>query len=312
MSIQTDGTRNLLTVGRRLGLYLCLLAATTLSVELSAETAPGAIDTKVAQVLTPAQAGRLFLGNAANFVDKQTPTTNALAGRTLTADFAKGKFRVKHVFHKDSNTMSWQVLSGPESGQSGTVPYRAYPVRPGMTFIMTQPLNYESVALLIDDNTGSAMGFLGRHEQGSKPAEVSLKVLRGPILEAQGTGSTTPQRGAADLTGIRFTVVYPNDVAIYEHIYLNEHYVTWLGHKGTSAGVADTERYQAIKVAPQLYLVAWSEKSVPLQMSFLFDFASQRELAAVFGYDEVAGRHVYQITSAQIAEIMHTSMTAPE
>ena len=171
---------------------------------------------------------------------------------------------------------------------------------------MAQPADNESIALIIDDNRGVATGFLGRHLLGHDSRQITLTPLNGPILEAKARVTAAPFESAGDLVGTRFRVIYPDEVAVYEHIYLNDHYVTWLGHKGTSAGVADTERYEAIKIAPHLYLIAWSEKAAPIQISFLFDFDRKQELAAVFGYDEKAERNVYQTTSAKIAEIMHT------
>jgi len=135
-----------------------------------------------------------------------------------------------------------------------------------------------------------------------------LNKLHGTILEAKAGEKSSQSVKTGDLSGTRFTVVYPGEVAIYEHIYLNEHYMTWLGHKGTSAGVADTERYEAIEIAPLLYLVAWNEKSAPLQISMLFDFTEMTELATIFGFDESQDRTVYQTTSANITKITHTNI----
>ena len=203
--------------------------------------------------------------------------------------------------------MSWEALSGEEKGNTGTVPYQAFDIRPGITFAMFSPQDNEAVALIIDDNRNAAAGFLGISSPEDADGIMSMVRLEGPILEA-GDAEVTPFGAADDLAGTRFTVVYPNEVAIYEHVYLNEHYVTWLGHKGTSAGVADTERYEAIKIAPQLYLAAWNEKEAPLQISFLFDFKNRKELAVMFGYDESRGHNIYTTTSSEISEIMHTSM----
>ena len=258
------------------------------------------------EVLTAAQAGRIFLSNAGNFIDKNAETSNALAGRTVTADFANGNFRVVHKFQADSQTLSWEVLSGVEKGNKGVVPYQAFDIRPGIIFVMVQPQDSESVALIIDDNRGMAAGFLGRYSPEHIGKKVVMMPIQGPILEAE--IEPEPFADATDLAGTRFTVAYPGGVEIYEHIYLNEHYVTWLCHKGTSKGVANTERYEAFKVAPGLHLVAWNEESAPLQISMLFDFETKRERAAIFGFDENRGRTVYQTTSADIPKVTHTSM----
>lgn len=258
-------------------------------------------------VLSPEEAGKIFLSNAANFIDEQANNAHSLSGRTITADFAGGKFRMRHEFHEDGKTLTWSVLSGEESGNSGTVPYQAFEVRPGITCVLTQPLDHEAVMLIVDDNRERCAGFLGRRSSDEPGALIELKRLEGEILEADGKNSK-PIDDGNDLGGTRFTVVYPGEVAIYEHIYLNDHYVTWLGHKGTSAGVADTERYEAFRIAPLVYLAAWTEKSAPLQISYLFDFEQMRERAMIFGFDESSGRYVYQTTSAEIAEIKHSKL----
>lgn len=259
-----------------------------------------------AEVLSPAEAGKIFLQNAGNFVNDGIKSDSALAGRTVTADFAGGKFRVRHEFHGDGKSMTWEILAGFEQGHKGTVPYHAYDIRAGITLVMIQPLPHESVFLVIDDNRGMAAGYLGRivNEESDRP--IVMKTLRGPILESDAISPASNFESAGDLVGKRFTVTYPNNVAVYEHIYLNEHYLTWMGKKGTSAGVADTERYESIKIAPNLFLVAWNEKSAPIQISMLFDFQQKRELAAILGYDASNKRAVYQTTSAKISDIMYT------
>ena len=169
---------------------------------------------------------------------------------------------------------------------------------------MAQPQDCESLALVIDDNRGMAYGFLGRYSSDQPGTKVALMPVQGYIVES-GVESKSMTFQSADLSGARFTVRYPDDVAIYEHIYLNKYYVTWLCRKGTSKDVADTERYIAFELAPRLYLVAWNEESAPLQISMLFDLEHKCEQAAIFGFDESAGRTVYQTTSAEITNITH-------
>ncbi len=261
-----------------------------------------------AQVRTPEQAGKIFLRSVGRFVDKNANTSKKLTGRTVTADFADGNFRMRHVFHADGQTMTWEALTGPNKGKTGTVPYQAFDVRPEITLVMARPADCESVALIIDDNRGAATGFLGRYSSENTEKPISMTALQGPIIEVKSRTNPTPFMSADDLAGSRFTVVYPNEVAIYEHIYLNKNYMTWLGHKGTSAGVADTERYEAVKIAPLLYLVAWNEEAAPIQISFLFDFENKRELAVFFGFDESSDRCIYQTTSSKITQVMHTTI----
>ena len=257
------------------------------------------------EVLTPEEAGARFIEGLAKFIDEQPSNNRSFAGRTLTADFSGGKFRVRHTFHDDGMMMTWKILTGDEAGQNGRVPYKLFALRPGLALIMMRPLEYESVFLVVDDKRGVAAGILGR--AGLRDSSITMKRLWGPILESEGGVNARAAVSPCDLGGTRFTVAYGNDAAIYEHIYLNQHYMTWLGHKGTSAGVADTERYEAIAIAPFLYLVGWNEKAAPIQISFLFDFEQMHEHAAVLGV--APGRKaVYGTTTARIIEISHSRL----
>jgi hypothetical protein len=282
--------------------YRFLWSVLSLLLAVLCHGAPTA-DSLTQEVMTPAQAGRLFLKNTGNFRDSSMQSSRSLYGKTLTVDFQHGEFRMQHQFHAEEDKMTWEVLTGEIAGRRGTVSYQAFDIRPGIVFIMAQPRTSESVALVIDHNRGWAAGFLGRYLIEQPEGTMNLFPIQGPILEAGNSSSQQPFPSAKDLIGSRFTVVYPNEAAVYEHIYLNDNYVTWLCHKGTSQGVADTERFHSFKVSDDLYLVAWNEKSAPIQLSFLFDFKNQQELAALFGYDESRARTVYQTTFADIPKI---------
>jgi hypothetical protein len=257
------------------------------------------------EVLTPERAGARFIEGLSKFIDGRPNDNRSFAGRTLTADFSGGKFRVRHTFHDDGITLTWEVLTGEEAGQNGRVPYKLFALRPGLALVMMRPLEHESVFLVVDDKRGIAAGILGR--AGLRDSSIAMKRLWGPILESESGVNARAAVSPCDLGGSRFTVAYANGAAIYEHIYLNQHYMTWLGHKGTSAGVADTERYEAIAIAPFLYLVGWNEKAAPIQISFLFDFEQMLEHAAVLGVAP-GGKPAYGTTTARIVEISHSRL----
>jgi len=254
-----------------------------------------------AAVKTPEEAGIQFLKGFKSFAVPKGDGGSFLAGRTMTIDFAGGKFRVRHDFLEDGETLAWEVLTGANKGNTGEVKYFAQQLRPGITFVTTQPRDIEAVTIVIDENRGAAAGFLGRNNPEVGGNGIEWKKLYGPILESNIKGDRTFENGS-DLAGTHFRVTYPGEAAIYEHLYLSEHYVTWLALKGTSAGAADTEHFKAFQIAPGLYIAAWKEKSAPLQLTFLFDFEKNVELASFFGYDASQDRNVYQVTSAVISE----------
>ena len=95
--------------------------------------------------------------------------------------------------------------------------------------------------------------------------------------------------------GTRFQNDYAHDV-VYQHIYLNDRYETWLSLDGPQKGQADTEEYLAFKVADGVYCTFWNEKVLTTQMTFLFDFVKGECVCEVFG--TTGGERVYNTIGA--------------
>ena len=87
------------------------------------------------------------------------------------------------------------------------------------------------------------------------------------------------------LAGTRIQNDYAHNV-VYQHIYLNDRYETWLSLDGPQKGQADTEEYLAFKVADNVYCTFWNEKVLTTQMTFLFNFVKGQCVCEVFGTTE--------------------------
>ena len=120
-----------------------------------------------------------------------------------------------------------------------------------------------------------------------------------------GAGSAPADRHApVSLAGTRIQNDYAHNV-VYQHIYLNDRYETWLSLDGPQKGQADTEEYLAFKVADHVYCTFWNEKVLTTQMTFLFDFVKGQCVCEVFGTTE--GERVYNTIGAT-TKVIHSEL----
>ena len=106
------------------------------------------------------------------------------------------------------------------------------------------------------------------------------------------------------LAGTRFQNDYAHNV-VYQHIYLNDRYETWLSLDGPQKGQADTEEYLAFKVADNVYCTFWNEKVLTTQMTFLFNFLKGECVCEVFG--TTGGERVYNTIGAT-TKVIHSEI----
>ena len=120
-----------------------------------------------------------------------------------------------------------------------------------------------------------------------------------------GAGDAPAARHAAvSLAGTRIRNDYAHNV-VYQHIYLNDRYETWLSLDGPQRGQADTEEYLAFKIADHVYCTFWNEKVLTTQMTFLFDFAAGTCVCEVFG--TTGGERVYNTIGAT-TRVIHSEI----
>ena len=157
-----------------------------------------------------------------------------------------------------------------------------------------------SCALLLD--VGKSVVTAVRGNRDRETARSSPRIMGGYV---DGAGSAPADRHAAvSLAGTRIQNDYAHNV-VYQHIYLNDRYETWLSLDGPQKGQADTEEYLAFKVADHVYCTFWNEKVLTTQMTFLFDFARAECVCEVFGTTE--GERVYNTIGAT-TKVIHSEI----
>lgn len=120
------------------------------------------------------------------------------------------------------------------------------------------------------------------------------------LSERESASPSTPIPSGQRLAGTRYRLEIPGNSVVYEYIHVSENYMTWLVQQGEFAGVAGTERFHALNVSPQIYLVAMNRTGTPLQTSWLLDFAAKRVVEVVFGYDPSQAELIYQASAGKI------------
>lgn len=221
------------------------------------------------------------------------PNLADLDGKTFTLHFANG-WQIAHRFAQQS--LSWSALDGHSSG---TAPYRATSIRPGLylvDFIKHEGEQDWSISLVLDTHSASFTAVIGRLPTPADTAEgLYSRALAGKPLTAvavdflhgsldrpwqEGLCPHTPTR---ELVGLRNQYRYsPSEV--YEHLYLNDQFYAWQCLKGVEQGLCDTDRCHYYKIADELYLFVWREKIIPTLGLVLIDLQQHRSDGKIFGY----------------------------
>lgn len=236
---------------------------------------------------------------AAGFGGNELEPRSDLAGRSWSALFEGGDELSIRI--SSGSELEYSVQSSRTLGQwleGGRAPYLATSLRPGIFLVdfLPQGSPPRSVSLVIDLGRGIGTAVLGRlptAAQAQKPlhalaaANEELTPVAAEILPFALSGApSTPYRWhppTTDLVGRRMRYEYgPRD--LYEHIYLNERYYTWLCRRGPEEGLADTDRCHYRLIDDELYLFVWREKIVPTLGVVLVDTAALRSTGKLFGY----------------------------
>jgi hypothetical protein len=231
-----------------------------------------------------------------DYAENRPPRSYRLQGQTLTVALRDKPERQRHIFGKEK--VEVEILQGTEVRRLQAA-YEAFELAPGIFFVSYLATDTGSVAMAVDLLQGVATLILGEMtDTGIISTVESAWIEEAP---AEGTRAFHPQ---FSLGGTRFLNTYAYNVA-YEHIYLTGVYETWLGVKGPQAGQADTEEYQAFKIADGVYLLFWNEGILTAQMTFLFNFIEGRCVAEVFA--RVEGDRVHNTIGAY-THLIHTKL----
>lgn len=261
---------------------------------------------------------------AAGFGGNELEPTGDLAGRSCCATFEDDS-ELTLRFASASELAYRSTGSLAEFLHEATVPYVATSLRSGILLVDFLPPGTppRSVSLVIDFARGVGTAVFGRlplatearqslYTRASLREELTPVVTRIERFALAGSPSRPDGWHAptTDLVGRRMRYEYgPRD--LYEHIYLNERYYTWMCLRGSEEGLADTDRCHYRRIDQDLYLFVWQEKIVPTLGVVLVDTAALRSTGKLFGY---TGGDFSAVTNIQIgarATLVNITPRAP-
>jgi len=232
------------------------------------------------------------------------PSSDELVGKELKFYFNVGNRVIKYVFH-DASSLAWEVLEGPDKGQSSTETYEAIRVAPNIYFVdfVKKTLPNVSVSMALDLNTrmatvliatvpdkeAASQGFVDRLGKGLDLSTMKVEILHANVNPPSPDEPVVPHERTTDLIGKRIKYAYSSK-HVYEHIYLNDRFYTWHCLVGVEKGLADTEICDYFKIAPDVYLFTWREKVMPTFGVVLINFKEMRSNGKTFGLDVASGK----------------------
>ena len=232
-----------------------------------------------------------------NYQEYMPATTQALAGTDVLIRLDDAGEWVRVRFGDDS--LDFELGAGDEKKTEGTSAYQAFRMGEEIYFVTFLFDPDRSCCLLLD--LGSSVVTTVRGSRGEDGAIESS--IKGGYVD--GADAAPAERHApVSLAGTRFQNDYAHNV-VYQHIYLNDRYDTWLSLDGPQKGQADTEEYLAFKVADDVYCTFWNEKVLTTQMTFLLDFVKGECVCEVFG--TTGGERVYNTIGAT-TKVLHSEI----
>jgi hypothetical protein len=221
------------------------------------------------------------------------PKLADLSGRNMTLFFANG-WEIEHRF--ESDRLHWHATDGHSSGSAE---YRATGLRPGIylvDFLKREQGQDWSISVVLDtisqsftavighlpDEAETREGLYYRGLAGKELTGVKVEFIHGSIDKPWQEGAC-PHAPTNELVGLRNLYRY-SPTEVYEHIYLNENFYTWVCYKGVEQGLCDTDRCHYYKIADELYLFVWREKIVPTLGLVLIDLKAHRSDGKIYGY----------------------------
>lgn len=224
------------------------------------------------------------------------PDNDDLVGKSIRLFFDNRD--VVHVTFNDGHSLTWKVVNGPQNRESVET-YRATCPRPGIYFVdvVQQLERATSISLVIDFDANfvtAVVGILPTEDQTRESIyqratnNVQLSAVSVNFYSACIDSDFSPSENrhivSSEMIGKRVKYVY-SKTETYEHIYLNENLYTWHCLSGLEKGLADTDRCRHLKIAEDLYLLAWWEKIIPTLGVILIDLKAMKTTGKLFGYE---------------------------
>ncbi|MFH8252566.1 MoaF C-terminal domain-containing protein [Microbacterium sp. B2969] len=215
------------------------------------------------------------------FGEPSLPASSSLEGAPLDVRFENG-WIIRHTFQ--DGRVTWTITDGEGAGQTGTHPYRAVEVRPGIffvDFVKGEGVRSSDLSMVLDTSDGRVTvadsSFIDRDGR----VRMSTAILSGRVV---GTGEIEPRRRTSELVGKRIYYRY-SPTEHYEHIYLNAGTFVWHCVRGAEVGLADADPVQVFELADGIVLLHWSETVMPVESIVTIDLTNQRSIGRMFCWD---------------------------
>jgi hypothetical protein len=210
------------------------------------------------------------------------PASDALAGRTLDIVYDDGT-TIRHDFSSPQQ-LTGTIIAGEGKGQTGTHPYRAVEVRPGIQivdFLIGEGVATHDVTLVVNLEDGRVTAADSSIQATSRGLRTTTRFLSGRIA---GTGDIEPRRRSDALVGKRIYYRY-SATERYEHIYLNSGTFVWHCIDGGERGLADVDETRTFELADDLYIFHWKESVMPVESFLVIDLAQTRSIGRMFCWE---------------------------
>ena len=214
---------------------------------------------------------------AAGIDANRMPTTDALAGQTLTWTLADGT--TMSCSFGGPHQVAWQ-----RDGRSGVDWYEAIEIRDGLFFVdqtfSDRPM--ESTVTILNRHSGRVLEVASiiADEPIVGSPRVSQPFTPGTIDGVPVTGmEPAPSR---DFIGWRALYRYsPNH--LYEHVYLSSTRYCWQCLIGEQRGHGDVDMTQTWKFEDDIYAFTFTEFLIPVGATWLYDLDAMRTTGRFWG-----------------------------
>ncbi|MDF2826965.1 MAG: Molybdenum cofactor biosynthesis protein [Mycobacterium sp.] len=215
------------------------------------------------------------------FGEPSLPTSTSLEGADIEIGFENG-WEITHRF--DAGHVTWTITAGEGVGATGTHPYRAVEVHPGIffvDFVKGDGVGSSDVSMVMDRNNGKVTVADSSFVDRDGAIRMRTDVISGRLA---GTGAIEALQPSKELVGKRIYYRY-SPTEHYEHIYLNVGTFVWHCVKGGEAGLADTDPIQVFELADGIVILHWSETVMPVESILVVDLHNQRTIGRMFCWD---------------------------
>lgn len=244
--------------------------------------------------------------------------TRELAGQAITIWLEDGD--VLELRFTSDVQLDW-TQTGHTSQPAQT--YQAFVVRPGCYFVdfVDQSDRSRSVSLWLDTGNGRALLIEGSvHERQLQSIDLLKRVeMTGrqsvPKLTFR-SGATSrkdvlPYAPSTALQGRYMRYVY-SDTHVYDHFYVSDKYYFWYCWQGPDAGIGEFDEAQYYELAPEVFLVCWTEKFLPCLAVTIEDYGAMTSIGKVFGADSHSWETGNNTVGARMTRLADIPSVSPD